>query len=60
MVPERFSSEYVRMVIIGITKRMITAELRSTPRIICWLMLAAPPPNCIICSLCCTNTIRYM
>ena len=60
IVPDRFSSEYVRIVMTGIRNRRITATLRSTYRIICWLMFAVPPPPiCIICSLCRTKIVRY-
>ncbi len=45
MVPERFSSEYVRIVTSGSTNRKITVAFRKTGRINCSLTftVGAPP-----------------
>jgi hypothetical protein len=47
IVPDRFSSEYVRIVIIGMTNRMMIAAFSRTPRIIRSLTFTAPPPPII-------------
>ena len=57
MVPERFSSAYARMVIIGSRKRLMSATFCSSGRIMDWLMLIGPPPICD-CMLCCTKYVK--
>ena len=40
IVPDRFSSAYVRIVIIGSTKSSTTVALSSSGRTNCWLRLS--------------------
>ena len=59
IVPERFSSAYVRMVMSGSTKSRTTVAFSNNGRISIWLMLTGPPPpNCPICMLCCRKKFR--
>jgi hypothetical protein len=58
IVPERFSSEYVRIVIIGMMNRMMTDAFCNTYRMTCWLTFC-DPPNCATCMLLRTNIVRY-
>jgi hypothetical protein len=51
-VPERFSSEYVRIVIIGSMNKKITIVFPKTGRMSCSLMfIAGAPPIPAICRL---------
>ena len=53
IVPDRFSSEYDRIVTIGIRNSSRIVTFCSSGRIMTWLTFIAsgPPPNCAICML---------
>ncbi len=54
-MPDRFSSEYVRIVTMGSRNRAITVTFWNTGLITCWLTFSgwAPPimPACIACRM---------
>ena len=60
IVPDRFSSEYVRIVTIGIRNRTRIVTFWTSGRISCWLMFIACGPweNWPICMLWRTKNCR--
>ena len=57
IVPERFSSEYVRIVMSGSTNSATTLTFWSSGRIAMLLTLICPWPGMPICRLICMNIV---